>query len=248
MADGCALGSAVRRREMTGAAAFAELEAKLGYTFSDGSLLATALTHASAVAGTSRPSYQRLEFLGDHVLGLVMAHMLYERFPDADEGEMSRRLAALVRRETCAAVAREIDLGAFLRLGSGEVQSGGRAKEAILGDVCEAVIGAIYLDGGLDPAATFIRDHWDGRIDRDSRLLKDAKTSLQEWAHARGLAAPVYREVSRSGPDHAPQFEIEVSLPGIDSIRAVGGSKRAAEQNAAEALLVREGVWQEVRR
>ncbi len=232
---------------MTGGAALADLQARLGYAFADASLLAMALTHASAVAGTGRPTYQRLEFLGDHVLGLVMSHMLFERFPDADEGEMSRRLAALVRRETCAAVARDIDLGAFLHLGTGEVQSGGRAKEAILGDVCEAVIGAIYLDGGLDPAAAFVRAHWAGRMDGDARLLKDAKTSLQEWAHSRGLDTPYYREVSRSGPDHAPQFEIEVSLPGIEPICAVGGSKRSAEQNAAEAMLVREAVWGEAR-
>ena len=161
---------------------------------------------------------------------------------------MSRRLAALVRRETCAAVARDINIGAFLRLESGEVQSGGRAKEAILGDVCEAVIGAIYLDGGLEPAAAFIRAHWNARMDGDARLLKDAKTSLQEWAHSRGLDAPSYREVSRSGPDHAPRFEIEVSLPGVAAVRAAGSSKRLAEQNAAESLLVREGVWAEARR
>lgn len=244
MADRRAVGPAAVHGAMKRDSALAELEGLLGYGFSDRSLLAIALTHASAVAGTGRPTYQRLEFLGDHVLGLVIAHMLFERHVDADEGELSRRLAALVRRETCAAVARDIDLGMYLQLGGGEAQSGGRGKEAILGDVCEAVLGAIYLDGGLEPASAFIRRHWAARMSGDAVQLKDAKTSLQEWAHARGLGAPAYREISRSGPDHAPEFEIAVGLPGLPEARASGGNKRTAEQLAAEAFLRREGVWE----
>jgi len=215
----------------------------LGYEFRDETLLTQALTHASAVPGGERQTYQRLEFLGDSVLGLVVAGILYEAYPEADEGELSRRLAALVRMETCASVARQIGLGAFISLGAGEVQTGGRRKEAILGDVCEAIIGAIYLDGGLEPARRFISRHWAERVSEESPRLKDAKTTLQEWAHAEGHPQPIYRQLERTGPDHAPVFTISVSVNDLEPAEAKGLSKRATEQAAAEALLVREGVW-----
>jgi ribonuclease-3 len=214
----------------------------LGYRFKDKNLLLEALTHASAVSG-GRATYQRLEFLGDRVLGLVIADILYETYADADEGELSRRLAALVRRETCADVARDIGLGAHIWLGEGEAQTGGRRKDAILGDVCEAILGAIYLDGGLGPSRDFIERAWADRMHEDSPRLKDAKTSLQEWAHAQGHGQPIYRLLSRTGPDHAPQFNISVTVPELEPAEAMGTSKRTAEQAAAEAVLVREGVW-----
>lgn len=215
----------------------------LGYRFRDADVLVQALTHASAVADANRATYQRLEFLGDRVLGLVIADILFEMFPGADEGELSRRLAALVRRETCADVAREIGLGAHIWLGEGEAQTGGRRKEAILGDVCEAIIGAIYLDGGMEPARDFIARNWAERIREASPRLKDAKTSLQEWAHAKGYGQPVYRLLERSGPDHAPEFTIAVTLNGLEPAQATGASKRIAEQAAAEVILMREGAW-----
>lgn len=223
--------------------ALAALAEVIGYRFRDRSLAVQALTHASAVVGGGQPTYQRLEFLGDRVLGLVIAEILYNEFPDADEGELSRRLAALVRRETCADAARDIGLGEYVMLSEGEAQTGGRRKEAILGDVCEAVIGAIYLDGGHEPARQFIERNWSGRISDDSPRLKDAKTSLQEWAHAKGYGQPAYHIVSRTGPDHAPLFTISVTLQGLEPAESTGSSKRVAEQAAAEAILVREGAW-----
>jgi ribonuclease-3 len=228
---------------MTKSLAPAGLADVLGYRFGDEGLLVQALTHASAVPGGERPTYQRLEFLGDSVLGLVVADILYEAFPMADEGELSRRLAALVRMETCAEVARDIGLGAYVVLGVGEDQTGGREKEAILGDVCEAIIGAIYLDGGLEPARAFIVRCWSDKVMDHSPRLKDAKTMLQEWAHTEGLSQPVYRQVKRTGPDHEPEFTISVSVGDLAPVEAAGSSKRATEQAAAEALLVREGVW-----
>lgn len=228
---------------MTQTLAPAALADVLGYEFRDESLLVRALTHASAVPGGERQTYQRLEFLGDSVLGLVVAGILYETYPEADEGELSRRLAALVRMETCADIARQIGLGTYVLLGTGEVQTGGRRKEAILGDVCEAIIGAIYLDGGLDPARRFIERHWADRVTENSPRLKDAKTSLQEWAHASGYSQPIYRQLERVGPDHAPVFTISVTVNELDPAEATGLSKRATEQAAAEALLVREGIW-----
>lgn len=221
-----------------------DLEARIGYRFADASLLTHALTHISALtSGRNRSaSYQRLEFLGDHVLGLAISDMLFAAFPKADEGELSRRLADLVRKETCAEVAREISLGAAIKLGASEAQSGGRERVAILADVCEALIGAIYLDGGLPAAATFIGQFWDDRMRAPARSLRDPKTILQEWAQARGLPTPTYREVRRTGPHHDPLFRISVELPDMVPAEGEGRSKRAAEQAAAAALLEREGV------
>jgi len=230
---------------MNEAQSLATLVDTLGYSFSDPALLEQALTHASAVAGGEGQTYQRLEFLGDSVLGLVIASILFKAYPEADEGELSRRLAALVRKETCAQIARKIGIGPYIRLGIGEDQTGGRRKQAILGDVCEAIIGAIYHDGGLEPAGAFIERHWAERIAEKSPRLKDAKTTLQEWTHANGRTPPHYRQVERTGPDHAPLFTIAVTVDGFEPARATGPNKRATEQEAAEVLLVREGVWRD---
>jgi ribonuclease-3 len=219
------------------------LEATIAYRFSDQALLERALTHISALKGQSRSgSYQRLEFLGDHVLGLVISEMLFDAFPKADEGELSRRLADLVRRESCADVARLIDLGAALRLGTSEARAGGRSKAAILADVCESLIGAVFLDGGYEAAKSFVERYWAERMRKPSRPLRDPKTVLQEWAQGRGLPTPDYHEVERTGPHHDPVFRVAVTLPDRDPAEGKGRSKRAAEQAAAAALLAREGV------
>jgi ribonuclease-3 len=167
---------------------------------------------------------------------------LFRAFPKADEGELSRRLADLVRREACADVARAIDLGAALRLGASEVNAGGRMRTAILADVCEALVGAVYLDGGYDAAGTLVEQLWGERMRTPARPLRDAKTMLQEWAQARGLPTPTYKEVERTGPHHNPQFRVAVVLPGKQPAEGLGRSKRVAEQAAAAAMLEREGV------
>jgi ribonuclease-3 len=224
-----------------------KLEARLGYRFADPDLLDRALTHSSAVSPTKRieRSYQRLEFLGDRVLGLVVADMLYRRLPRANEGELSRALNALVRKETCAAIARELELGTELNLGEAEARTGGAQKEAILGDVAEAVIGAIYVDGGLGNAFEIVERLFGEHIDQAGMDRADAKTTLQEWAQGRGLEPPLYQQVERKGPDHAPQFTIAVRLNGFDAIEASGPSKKLAEHKAAEKFLIREKVWRD---
>jgi len=224
-----------------------ELEERIGHCFAQAALLDVALTHISALSGKSRAgSYQRLEFLGDHVLGLVISDMLFRAFPAADEGELSRRLADLVRRETCADVARSVDLGAAIKLGASEANAGGRRRLAILADVCEALIGAVFLDGGYAAAAAMIERLWGERMRAPARPLRDPKTVLQEWAQARGLPTPSYREVARTGPHHDPEFRISVALPALEPAEGLGRSKRAAEQAAAAALLAREGVEADV--
>jgi ribonuclease III len=224
--------------------ALSELEAKLGHVFANPDLLGRALTHVSAAPSEAEriSSYQRLEFLGDRVLGLAVADMLLETFPTAHEGELSQRLAHLVRRETCADVATEWGVGPFMRLGVGEAQTGGRKKTAILGDICESLIGATFLDAGYEAARDLVRRGWRSRMLESQRPLRDAKTALQEWAQARGLATPVYSVVERSGPHHAPQFLISAAVTGFQPAQARAGSKRLAEQEAARAFLVREGV------
>lgn len=219
------------------------LETTIGYRFRDKALLERALTHISALKGQGRTgSYQRLEFLGDHVLGLAVSEMLFEAFPKAEEGELSRRLADLVRRESCADVARSIDLGDSLRLGASEVRAGGRSRVAILADVCESLIGAVFLDGGYKAAKALVERYWSDRMRKPARPLRDPKTMLQEWAQARGLPTPSYREVERTGPHHDPVFRVAVTLPEREPAEGRGRSKRAAEQAAAAALLAREGV------
>jgi ribonuclease-3 len=220
-----------------------ELEERIGHSFAEKSLLESALTHISALSGKSRAgSYQRLEFLGDHVLGLVVSDMLFRAFPKADEGELSRRLADLVRREACADVARTVDLGASIKLGASEANAGGRRRVAILADVCEALVGAVFIDGGYPAAAAVIERLWGERMRAPARPLRDPKTMLQEWAQARGLPTPSYREVERTGPHHDPEFRVSVVLPELTPAEGLGRSKRAAEQAAAAAMLAREGV------
>jgi ribonuclease III len=220
------------------------LEERIGYRFKDAALLDRALSHVSALrAPHSRAnSYQRLEFLGDHVLGLAISDMLYRAFPKADEGELSRRLADLVRAETCAEIARVISLGPAIRLGPSEVNAGGRTRTAILADVCEALIGAVFLDGGHAAGTALVERLWQERMRAPARPLRDSKTMLQEWAQAQGLPTPSYREVGRTGPQHSPEFRVAVDLPHRAPAEGMGRSKRAAEQAAAAAMLAREGV------
>jgi len=217
----------------------AELKAfqdRLGHSFARPELLVTALTHASLSSAT-RSDNERLEFLGDRVLGLVMAEALLDADRAASEGQLAPRFNALVRKETCADVARQIDLGAVLKLGRSEMMSGGRRKDALLGDGMEAVIAAIYRDAGFGAAQKVIIKLWGKRITTVEEDARDPKTSLQEWAQARKLPPPKYVEVGRSGPDHAPEFTIEARLENGQSAQAKAGSKRQAEQTAAKSLL-----------
>ncbi|ATG48723.1 ribonuclease III [Celeribacter ethanolicus] len=211
-------------------------QARLGHEFSQPELLLRALTHSS-ISSPTRPDNQRLEFLGDRVLGLTMAEALFEADKSASEGQLAPRFNALVRKETCADVARQIDLGAVLKLGRSEMMSGGRRKEALLADAMEAVIAAVYRDAGFDVAKALVRRLWGKRIDRVEDDARDPKTALQEWAQARGQKPPQYTEVSRKGPDHAPVFTIEVTLESGEAERSEANSKRQAEQAAAKALL-----------
>jgi ribonuclease-3 len=217
----------------------AALSARLGHDFADPDLLREALTHPSAQQGAraSARNYQRLEFLGDRVLALAIAEMLFETFPSESEGALSRRLTQLVRAETCAEVAVDLDLGPHLILGEGEHQSGGRRKVPILGDVCEAVIGAVFRDGGFLPARALVRRLWAERMHAAADDLRDPKTTLQEWAQARGLPTPTYATVARTGPDHAPRFVMAVEVKGLGRAEGEGASKRLAEQAAATAFL-----------
>lgn len=229
------------------AAARAGLEGRLGHRFKDPGLLDRALTHVSAISGDKAriESYQRLEFLGDRVLGLVISDMLYTAFPDVPEGELSRRLAELVRAEACAEVADAMELGPAIRLGTGEASSGGRRKRALLSDICEAVIAAVYLDGGLEAARGLVERYWRERMMSPRRPLQDGKTALQEWAQGRGLPAPAYTVTERTGPDHHPLFRVEVVVQGFEAARGEGRPKRMAEQAAATSFLTREGIWTE---
>lgn len=209
---------------------------RLGHQFAKPDLLLRAVTHASMVS-PHRDDNQRLEFLGDRVLGLVMAEALLQADPFAPEGLLAPRFNALVRRETCADVARQIDLGAVVKLGRSEMKSGGRRKEALLADAMEAVIAAVYQDAGFDAARAVVRNLWGARIGNVADDARDAKTALQEWAQARGETPPTYIEVARSGPDHQPIFTIAVQLASGAMETATAGSKRQAEQAAAAALL-----------
>lgn len=210
--------------------------AAIGHQFAQPDLLIRALTHAS-IASPTRPDNQRLEFLGDRVLGLVMADALFAADPTASEGQLAPRYNALVRKEACADVARACGLGDVLKLGRSEMVSGGRRKEALLGDAMEALIAAVYMDAGLDAARALILRLWGDRIAAVKSDARDPKTSLQEWAQARGQQPPVYKETARSGPDHAPQFTVEVRLDSGEVETATAGSKRMAEMAAARKLL-----------
>ncbi|MFV0474289.1 MAG: ribonuclease III [Pikeienuella sp.] len=210
---------------------------RLGHDFARPELLEEALTHSSA-ASPSRPHNQRLEFLGDRVLGLVIAETLGARYPEAAEGELAPRFNELVRKETCAAVAREIGLDRLIRLGKAESRGGVRRRTAILGDAMEAVIAAIYLDAGLEAARAEILRLWSARIEsQGEEAPRDAKTWLQEWAQGRSMSPPRYRVANREGPDHAPVFTVEASIETGAKATARATSKRAAEQEAAMILL-----------
>ncbi len=224
-----------------------ELEESLGVKFRDITLLERALTHMSATKNRSVrfESYQRLEFLGDRVLALSISTMLFNQFPENDEGDLSRRMADLVRRESCTETARQWNLSKFLRLGSGEAKSGGRKNDAIMADLCEAVIGAIYLDQGFEAASACVQRTWYDRMLSPIRPLRDPKTALQEWVQGRGLPSPRYNLVERSGPDHSPNFSVCTEVQGFEQAHAKGGSRRVAEQAAALAFLQREGLWTE---
>lgn len=213
--------------------AFAE---RLGHRFNRPELLARALTHSS-IASKTRPDNQRLEFLGDRVLGLIMAETLLKADKGAAEGQLAPRYNALVRKETCADIARAIGLGDVLRLGRSEMLTGGRRKETLLGDAMEAVLAAVYLDAGIDAARAVILRHWADHLSSAELDARDPKTTLQEFVQARGEPPPVYTEIKREGPPHAPIFTIEVRLADGMANSAVAGSKRQAEQAAARALL-----------
>ncbi|MGB3688347.1 MAG: ribonuclease III [Jannaschia helgolandensis] len=209
---------------------------RIGHRFGQPELLLRAMTHSS-IASDTRPDNQRLEFLGDRVLGLVIAEALMNGDRTAEEGQLAPRFNALVRKEACAEVARSVGLGDVLKLGKSEQVTGGRRKLALLGDAMEALIAAVYLDAGLDAARAMILRLWSDQVENVEYDARDAKTTLQEWAQARGMKPPVYTVTERSGPDHAPVFRITASLGDGPSADGEAPSKRAAEQAAAKALL-----------
>ncbi len=213
----------------------------LGHRFADPALLEQAVTHPSATS-PARPDNQRLEFLGDRVLGLIVAEALLAAYPGDAEGTLALRFNALVRRETLAEIAVEIGLGEFLRLGRSEATSGGRMKKAILADAMEAVIAALFLDGGMAAAQHFILARWQERIEAPDTASMDAKNRLQEWAQGRAMAPPAYALTGREGPDHAPRFTVEARLESGETAAGQASSKKQAEQLAAAALLARLGV------
>jgi ribonuclease III len=216
------------------------LEAVLGWRFRDRAVLLSALTHSSIVgraAGADR--FDRLEFLGDRVIGLVVAELLLQRYPDDGEGDIARRHARLVNRDSLARLARTIDLGRHLQLSPGEAQSGGRDNPAVLADAFEAVIAALYRDGGIDAARAFLVPQFEALVTEVAVPPRDAKTALQEWAQGRGLPLPTYRRLGMTGPAHRPLISVEVQIDGLPPETAEGPSRRVAEQAAAAALLAR---------
>lgn len=222
---------------------YKDLERKLGHKFKNQQLLERALTHASMRGGrTVKRDNERLEFIGDRVLGLAMVESVSKSMPDAREGDLAKRYNALVKGGTCAAVGQRIDLGKFMILSDSEESSGGRKKNTILADAVEAVLGAVFLDAGFDIARQVVLRLWEPILADEGGQHLDAKSVLQEWAQGRGLALPRYVEVSRDGPDHAPKFTTEVRIKGCPPAVGIGRSKRQAEQAAAQTLLEREGV------
>jgi ribonuclease-3 len=223
---------------------YAALESALGHRFKDRKLLERALTHASVRSvSAKRLDNERLEFLGDRVLGLAVAEILHDALPDHQEGELARFFNRLVRGATCAAVGREIGIGEHLILSESEANAGGRAKDTILADAVEAVLGAVFIDGGFDAGREAVRRLWGDRFQLRASAFVDAKSALQEWSQGNGRPLPAYVEVSRDGPDHAPSFVAEVRIKGIAPAQGQGASKRQAEQAAASNMLLREGVW-----
>ena len=232
----------VQYREVTDRTEFDRLAERLGHRFADPNLLAEALTHPSALEGRPGRDYDRLEFLGDRVLGLVIATELHRRFPGADAGELSTRFNALVRSETLAEIASRLELGRQLRFSKSEQQGGGGTRRTNLENACEAVVAALYLDGGLAAAQRFVLAEWQPYFDHDRAAAKDAKSALQAWAHVAGRGAPRYRIESREGPDHEPMFRVALELDGLEPTIGEGRSKREAEQAAATAMLAREAA------
>ncbi|MDA0997373.1 MAG: ribonuclease III [Proteobacteria bacterium] len=212
------------------------LQERLGYRFQEQSRLQRALTHSSATQNRGN-SNERLEFLGDRVLGLIIAGMLIEIFPDEDEGELGYRFTALAQQGALARVADDIGISGYIEMSDGEIGSGGRDNPSVTADALEAIIAAMYLDGGLAPAETFIRAHWTRMVQDNRHPPKDPKTRLQEWAQGLGLPLPAYGITEREGPDHQPLFTVSVRVAGQAPLAGQGGNKRAAEQAAAEAML-----------
>ncbi len=233
------IASRTARRGTHGEAeeSLAEVETILGYHFHEARLLREALTHRSAAAG-GRDSNERLEFLGDRVLGLAVAIWLSEQYPREQEGALGRRLAHLVSQPVLARIAEELGLPALLSVAPGEARAGVRGRASVLADAVEALLGAMFLDGGLDPVQRFVRARFEGTMIAEAEPPKDAKTALQEWGQARALGLPSYEIESREGPSHAPHFVVRASLGG-EAEPGEAGTRRAAEQAAAQALLVR---------
>lgn len=221
-----------------------DLQTRIDYQFSKPERLDLALTHSSARAPNAG-NYERLEFLGDRVLGFCIAELLFGRFGDAPEGELSVRLNNLVSAEACAKIADEISLHDYIIVGSDVQNIKAKSMLNIRADVVEALVAAIYLDGGLDGARGFILKYWTPHALAKTSFRRDAKTELQEWAHAKFKQTPSYKIIAREGPDHAPDFTIEVKVAELPAMIGQGGSKRAAEQNAAQGFLLREGIWSE---
>lgn len=231
-------------KKVVGEKDWAQLEAAIGHTFADRDRLTRALTHASAqVSRGKKGDYERLEFLGDRVLGLCVAEMLFTTFRDATEGELSVRFNQLVSAEACASVADEMELHRFIRTGSDVKKITAKNMLNVRADVVESLIAAIYLEAGLEAARGFILKYWQGRAAHADGARRDAKTELQEWTHARYGAPPIYKVADRSGPDHDPRFTVIVEIPGLKPEIGIDRSKRAAEQVAATKILEREGVW-----
>jgi len=225
---------------------FSGVEKRLGYHFQDSALLMRALTHSSLSGGNKNVhDLERLEFLGDRVLGLLTAEELWRRYPNYEEGELAPRLNELVRKETCAKAALFFELDKFMLLSEWEEQSGGRQKKAILGDVMEALLGAIYIDGGLEASRDVYDLFWTPNLESLSKFHKDSKTMLQEWTQNKKLGTPHYEVVQSDGPAHAPAFTIEVQVKGFDPAIGEGKSKRAAQMDAARVFLIREKIWAE---
>ena len=222
---------------------WAQIESVVGHRFADRDRLSRALTHASAQVSKGGGDYERLEFLGDRVLGLCVAELLFSTFRKAAEGELSVRFNQLVSAETCAAVADEMELHRFIRTGADVKKITAKNMLNVRADVVEALIAAIYLDAGLEAARGFILKYWAARAARADGARRDAKTELQEWTHARFGVPPIYKVADRTGPDHDPSFTVIVEIPGIKPEIGIDRSKRAAEQVAATKILEREGVW-----
>ena len=223
----------------------AALETTAGLTFRDPERLRRALTHASARGKDAGTDYERMEFLGDRVLGLVVAEFLYQTFPGASEGELSLRLNGMVNAETLAAISEEIGLPELITAGNEMKTLDSRKRVNLRADALESLIAAIYLEGGIEAARSFISRHWFARPIASGVARRDPKTELQEWAHVVGGGVPVYSVEGREGPDHDPVFTVSVRVNGFQQGTGVGRTKRQAEQAAAAAVLLREGVWKE---